>query len=386
LSLVIHENVDLTQLNTFGIAAMARYFSHITSTNALLELFKNKLLSLDKLAPDNEEKSMNLNLNENPDLFQSDGKDFIKSRTFYKSNFLCLGEGSNILFVQSYPGIVLKNEIKGIEILKETDDGIQLKVGAGENWNDFVLYCVNRGWGGLENLTLIPGTVGAAPIQNIGAYGVEVKDFIDTVEFYDVTSDQMRHFKKEDCQFAYRDSIFKKQGKGKWIITSVYFTLAKKPIIKTSYGAIQSELQNRQCLNPTIKDISEIVMTIRRSKLPDPKQLGNAGSFFKNPIVSKEQYTNLKTLHSQLVAFPETTGDFKLAAGWLIESCGLKGFKQDRVGVHSQQALVLVNYGGATGQEIFALSEMVKAKVFEKFQIHLETEVQIINNTNLPKL
>lgn len=345
MALLIHENFNLMSFNSFGVGGTARYFTSISSIPDLMELMQKKR----KTDP-----------------------------AFSKINMLCLGEGSNILLIDSFSGLILKNEIKGIEVLKETDQSVHLKVGAGENWHGLVLHCVNQGWGGIENLSLIPGTVGAAPIQNIGAYGVEVKEVIDEVEFYDMTSDQIRIFKKEECQFSYRDSLFKQQGKGKWIITHVYFTLSKNPIIKAEYGALQAELQKRKITNPRIKDISSIVMDIRRSKLPDPKQLGNAGSFFKNPIVPAEVYTRLKTLYPQLVSYPESPERFKLAAGWLIEQCGLKGLRQGACGIHAQQALVLVNYGGATGKEILALSELVKTKVLEKFQVLLETEVQII--------
>lgn len=342
MSLEILENYDITPFNTFGVKVHARYFARISMVQQLVEL------------------------------------DAIKNKNQWKPTFLCLGEGSNVLFTQNYPDFVLKIEMGGVEIIKETDQSVQLKVGAGENWHQFVLNGVNRGWGGIENLSLIPGTVGAAPIQNIGAYGVEVKDVIDGVEFYDLKAKQIKLFMKDQCEFSYRDSIFKKQGRGQWIITAVYFNLSKKPQVNTSYGVIQAELQKRSILQPTIKDLSDVVIDIRRSKLPDPKSIGNAGSFFKNPIISKEHFARLKALYPEIAAYPESTGQIKVAAGWLIDQCGLKGWRQGACGIHAQQALVLVNYGGATGSEILHLAEFVQSKVLEKFQVSLETEVQVI--------
>lgn len=342
MTLEILENYDITPLNTFGVKAQARYFTQISSVQQLVEL------------------------------------EALKNKKQGPSSFLCLGEGSNVLFTQNYPDLVLKIEIGGVEVIKETDQSVQLKVGAGENWHQFVLNCIHRGWGGIENLSLIPGTVGAAPIQNIGAYGVEVKDVIDGVEFYDVKKKQIKLFMKDQCEFSYRDSIFKKQGRGQWIITAVYFCLSKKPQVNTSYGVIQTELQKKNISQPTIKDLSDVVIEIRRSKLPDPKLIGNAGSFFKNPIITKEQFSRLKKLFPEIAAYPESIRQVKVAAGWLIDQCGLKGWRQETCGIHAQQALVLVNYGGATGSEILRLAEFVQSKVLEKFQVSLETEVQII--------
>lgn len=340
MALEILENYDITKLTTFGVKAEARYFARISSVQDLVALEAIKNLR--------------------------------------QQSVLCLGEGSNVLFTQAYSGLILKIEISGIEELKETEQSIQLKVGAGENWHQFVLKCVNRGWGGVENLSLIPGTVGAAPIQNIGAYGVEVKDVIEAVEFYDMKTKQIKLFMKDQCEFAYRDSIFKKQGRNQWIITAVYFNLSKKPQIKTSYGVIQNELQKKNILQPTIKDLSDLVINIRRSKLPDPKLIGNAGSFFKNPIIKEEQFFHLKSSYPEIVAYPEALGFVKLAAGWLVDQCDLKGYRQGACGVHAHQALVLVNHGGATGKEILHLAEFVQSKVLEKFQVSLETEVQIL--------
>lgn len=340
MALEILENYDISKLNTFGVKAAARYFARISSIQDLVDLEAIKNLR--------------------------------------QQSFLCLGEGSNILFTQNYPGLALKIEIKGVEELKETEHSVQLKVVAGENWHQFVLNCVNRGWGGVENLSLIPGTVGAAPIQNIGAYGVEVKDVIEAVEFYDVKTKQIKLFMNDQCEFSYRDSIFKKQGRGQWIITAVYFNLSKNPQIKMSYGAIQAELQKRNISQPTIKDLSDLVIAIRRSKLPDPKVIGNAGSFFKNPIIKEEQFFRLKSSYPDIVAYPEALGFVKLAAGWLVDQCGLKGYRHGACGVHAHQALVLVNHGGATGKELLHLAEFVQSKVLEKFQVSLETEVQIL--------
>ncbi len=356
MSLVIQENVNLSSMNTFGVEAQARYFIRFSSKEELIEVFQKSVFDV----PVKKENKVTRNAST-------------------KLPFLCLGEGSNILFVQPFSGVVLKNEIRGLEILKQTAESVSLKVGAGENWHKFVLHCVQQNWGGVENLSLIPGTVGAAPIQNIGAYGVEVQDVIEAVEIYDIEQKKFLILSKEECQFSYRDSIFKREGRGRWIITSVNFTLSKKPILRTHYGAIEIELKNQGISHPTIKDISDTVIKIRRSKLPDPKELGNAGSFFKNPVVTADFYSSLKQAHPQIIAYPEASGQYKIAAAWCIEQCGFKGWRQGACGVHSQQALVLVNYGTATGNEILALSERIRTKVFETFQIQLETEVQVIS-------
>jgi UDP-N-acetylmuramate dehydrogenase len=291
---------------------------------------------------------------------------------------LILGGGSNILLTHKVIERVLKIDITGIEEVKEETSHIFVKAGAGENWSDFVQYTLSRNWGGLENLSLIPGNVGAAPIQNIGAYGVELKDVFFELEAYDRIDKKVYAFGVNDCRFGYRDSIFKSERKGRYIILNVTFRLSKVPLLKTSYGAIREELRKMNVKSPTIQDISKAVITIRRSKLPDPKDIGNAGSFFKNPIVDQAQFLTLSKKYPDLPAYPHEDLSVKLAAGWLIEQCGWKGYRTGDAGVHANQALVLVNYGNATGNEILALSERITESVFKKFGVHLEREVNIL--------
>ena len=284
-----------------------------------------------------------------------------------------------MLFTQNIAGVVLKNEIKGIQILSENTDTVLVKCGAGEVWHEFVVYCVNKGWAGLENLSLIPGTVGASPIQNIGAYGAEVKDTIESVECIDIETHSKKRFTAAECAFGYRDSVFKKLYKGKYIITYVTFRLKKQAHVNTSYGAIQQVLDEKGIIAPTIRDVSNAVIDIRKSKLPNPAQLGNAGSFFKNPEIPGKQFEELRKKFPDIVSFPGfKEGMIKVPAGWLIEHSGWKGKMIGNVGVHRLQALVLVNYGGATGQEIVDLSLEVRKSVKELFGIDLEPEVNII--------
>ena len=311
-------------------------------------------------------------VNSHQDLF-----DLILKRDLAKEKFLMLGGGSNILFTKDFDGLLIKNEITGIEIMKEDAQQVLVRVGAGMIWHEFVLYCIERGWGGLENLSLIPGTVGASPIQNIGAYGVEVKDLIVEVEGIDLVQKNTRKIKSQDCAFEYRDSIFKTDLKNKFLITAVVFKLTKQHRLHIEYGAIKDELSKMMVDHPTIKDVSNAVINIRQSKLPDPNIIGNAGSFFKNPVVSAKKLHDIKSIHPSIISFPNGS-DFKLAAGWLIEQAGWKGYREGNVGCHEKQALVLVNHGNASGTEILQLAQKIQQSVYSKFGVELEIEVNII--------
>jgi UDP-N-acetylmuramate dehydrogenase len=304
--------------------------------------------------------------------------DLSKLQLKKEKNLFVLGGGSNVLLTKDFSGLVVKNEITGITIEQEDADTVTVKVGAGENWHEFVTYCIQNNWGGIENLSLIPGNVGASPMQNIGAYGVEIKDVFVSLEAYEIATGKLVVFDKEACQFGYRESVFKRALKGKYIITSVTFQLHKKPVIKTSYGAIQSELEKMGVTTPTIKDVSDAVIAIRRSKLPDPKELGNAGSFFKNPVVAREVLAQIQEQYTEVPHYPIDNNHVKIPAGWLIEKAGWKGKRFDNYGVHQYQALVLVNYGGAKGEEILNLSEKIIQDILQKFQIQLEREVNIL--------
>lgn len=299
-------------------------------------------------------------------------------KKFSNEQQLILGGGSNVLFTKDFDGVVLINKIVGIEAAAEVEDSVNLKVGAGEVWHDFVLHCVDNGLGGVENLSLIPGSVGASPMQNIGAYGVEIKDVFVELEALNKSTLEIETFDRESCEFGYRESVFKRALKDKYIITSVTYKLSKRPTINSSYGAINGELTERGIDNPTIKDISDVVIAIRQSKLPDPKEIGNAGSFFKNPVVRKETLKSIQKNYSDVPNYPVDEQHVKLAAGWLIEKAGWKGKTYDNYGVHKKQALVLVNYGGARGKEIFDLSENIIADIHSKFGITLEREVNMI--------
>jgi UDP-N-acetylmuramate dehydrogenase len=290
---------------------------------------------------------------------------------------LILGGGSNLLLTRDVAGLVLKIEIGGMDEVKEDESHVYVRVGAGENWHGFVQYAIQRNWGGLENLSLIPGNVGAAPIQNIGAYGVELKDIFYELEAYDRKEKKIYGFRLNDCQFGYRDSIFKSGQKGRYIILSVTFILNKHPILNTHYGAIREELKKMHVAAPTIKDVSDAVIQIRQSKLPDPAVIGNAGSFFKNPVVDQQLFLLLTKKYPDMPAYPHEDQFVKLAAGWLIEQCGWKGYRKGDAGVHKDQALVLVNYGSATGMEILNLSEKIQASVLKKFGVTLEREVNV---------
>lgn len=334
----IQENISLRSLNTFQIDAKARFFSSFSDVHEL-----SKLLNKGQ-----------------------------------KESILILGGGSNILLKEDYPGWVLKNEIKGISELREDQEYVYVKVGAGENWHQFVLHCLQRNWAGVENLSLIPGNVGAAPIQNIGAYGVELKEVFFDLEAYDLEDQKVHRFTLNDCEFGYRNSIFKSRYKGRFVILFVTLKLRKHPVFNTSYGAIKEELEKAGVQDLTIQAISNAVIRIRSSKLPDPLKIPNAGSFFKNPVISPEKYQSLLNDYPHIAAYKNPDGTVKLAAGWLIETCGWKGFRRGNAGCHEHQALVLVNHGNASGKEIFELSEEIFESVRSRFDIELEREVNLI--------
>jgi UDP-N-acetylmuramate dehydrogenase len=289
-----------------------------------------------------------------------------------------LGGGSNILFTKDVEALVLRNELKGITVVSETDETIDLKAGAGEEWHAFVLHCIERGLGGVENLSLIPGSVGASPMQNIGAYGAEIKDCFVSLEAFHIEKEELHTFSASECEFGYRESVFKRKHKGEYIIVSVTYRLQKHPRFNTTYGAIQAQLDEKGVKKLSVSAISDAVIAIRSSKLPNPKELGNAGSFFKNPVVSKADFERIAALYPEMPHYPQADGSEKLAAGWLIEQAGWKGKRVGNCGVHVKQALVLVNYGGATGKEIYELSQSVLDAVEQKFGVLLEREVNIM--------
>ena len=334
----IQENVSLKQYNTFGIAVAAEYFAYFAEVSELKDLLKNN--------------------NQQP--------------------ILILGGGSNILFTKNFNGLVLKNNLKGITLVNEDAEFYYVKAAAGEVWHDLVEFCITNNYAGIENLSLIPGNVGASPMQNIGAYGVEIKDIFDSLEAFHIKDNTIVNFSIADCQFGYRESIFKHQYKGQFVILSVTFKLRKQPIFNTNYGAINTELEKMGVPKLSIKAISQAIIAIRTSKLPDPKLIGNAGSFFKNPQISKFRLHVLKEQYEAIPAYPVDEMYYKIAAGWLIEQCGWKGYRKSDAGCNALQALVLVNYGSATGQEIFDLSTEIILSVEAKFGIALEREVNIM--------
>ncbi|MDH4058199.1 MAG: UDP-N-acetylmuramate dehydrogenase [Cyclobacteriaceae bacterium] len=337
----IQEQVDLLPYNTFKISARSKYFVAIKS----IQEFQNLL----------------------------------RSSVYKSEKHFILGSGSNILLTGDFDGLVIKVEIKGVQIEKEDNESVTIKVGSGEVWHDLVKQCVENGWGGIENLSLIPGTVGAAPMQNIGAYGVEIKEVVKTVEGIDLETGEVRTFSNSECKFGYRESIFKNELREKIFISSVTLTLSKKNHqLRTEYGAIKTMLDEMSILQPTIKSISEAVIKIRQQKLPDPVVLGNSGSFFKNPSITSSHHENLINNYGQIPGYPIENQHVKVPAGWLIEQCGWKGKKIKDAGVHKHQALVLVNYGSASGKEILDLSEKIQADVYGKFKIRLTPEVNII--------
>lgn len=333
-------NVSLKPFNTFGIETYAKCFTEINTREEFTQL--------------------------------------LSSIEYQTQPTFILGGGSNILLTKNIDALVIKNNLKGISVINENDSYVFVKANAGEVWHEFVMWCIDKNYAGVENLSLIPGCVGASPMQNIGAYGIEIKDVFYELEAIHLKTGELKIFSKSDCEFGYRESVFKHQFKNQFMITSVTFKLSKTPNFHIEYGAIKQELDSMNVSEINIKAISQAVINIRSSKLPNPNELGNAGSFFKNPEVSAEVYTKLKLEFPNIVAYLLENGNYKLAAGWLIEQCGLKGYQVGDAGVHKLQALVLVNYGKASGQEIFDLSTHVLQTVKHKFGVVLEREVNII--------
>lgn len=305
-------------------------------------------------------------------------REAIADERWINSNRLVLGGGSNVLLTQDFDGVVLLNRFMGISHAVLNDDEVLVSAASGEVWHSFVLHCIAHGWSGVENLSLIPGCVGASPIQNIGAYGVEIKDVFHSLDAVHTTTGELRSFGKEECAFGYRESIFKQKEKGNWIITNVVFKLFLKPNLKTGYGDIQKELESMHVADLTIKEVSRAICNIRASKLPNPAVLGNAGSFFKNPVVLKSHYAQLQIQYPSIPSYPIDEDNVKVPAGWLIEQRGWKGKRFGACGVNEKQALVLVNYGGAEGREVFDLSQQIINDIQENFGIVLEREVNIL--------
>lgn len=345
------ENISLGACTSFGIHSIARYFSAFSTVDDLQEL----LMSVEQL-----------------------------SSADSRLKTLILGGGSNLLLCGDFNGFVLKNEIAGINEVHEDNEFVYVKAGAGENWHRFVQYCISRDWAGAENLSLIPGNVGASPMQNIGAYGVELEDIFWGLEAWHIKEQKLVTFTKTDCAFGYRESVFKRKFRDQFVILNVTFQLRKKPRFNTQYGAIEQELALMGVKELSIKAIADAVIRIRSSKLPDPAVTGNAGSFFKNPSIQAEQFAALKKSYPNIVGYPNSDGTIKLAAGWLIENTGpdsttsWKGFRRGDAGCHSRQALVLVNYGNASGQEVFHLSEEILQSVKSTFGVELEREVNVV--------
>ena len=337
--MTIQNNFSLKKHNTFGIEARAKQFVAVHSIENLNTILKEH---------------------------QSEPK-FI------------LGGGSNMLLTQDIQSLVIHINLKGKKVLKEDDYFVWVESQAGENWHEFVLWTIDQNFGGLENMSLIPGNVGTTPVQNIGAYGTEIKDTFVSCDAMTIATQEMKTFTKEDCHFGYRDSIFKHEAKDEFIITSVVFKLTKRNHkINTSYGDITKELEKQNVTTPTLKDVSNAVIAIRQSKLPNPKELGNSGSFFKNPIIPKEQYEKIHALHPEMPHYVVSETEVKVPAGWLIEKTGFKGKRFGDAGIHKNQALVLVNYGNATGQEILAVSRDIQSTVLKEFGIAIEAEVNVI--------
>ena len=334
---MFQKNISLRSLNTFGIAATAKQFSEVTSLEALKEI-----------------------VSAHKDLF-------------------ILSGGSNILLTKDIDKPVLYINTKGIEVIDENSKSVLVKVQAGENWHEFVCWCLKNNFGGLENLSLIPGNVGTSPMQNIGAYGVEIKDCFVSLEALEISSGKIRSFSSEDCAFGYRESVFKNTLKGQFIILNVTFKLTTKDHkIKDDYGAIKEQLKIAKVVDPGIHDISNAVIAIRRSKLPDPKEIGNSGSFFKNPVISNEHFLKLKVQYPKIPHYVLPEEQVKVPAGWLVEQCGFKGKRYGDVGVHEKQALVLVNYANARGKDVLTLAKTIQNSVLKEFEIDLEMEVNII--------
>ncbi len=336
----LQENFSLKSFNTFGIDAWCAQFCEIKDLDTLHEV--------------------------------------IQSPELKETPMLILGGGSNILFTKNFDGLVIKNSLLGIQKLREDDEHVWVKAGAGEVWHELVLFCIENNLAGIENLSLIPGLVGAAPMQNIGAYGVELESVFESLEAINIHTGEESFFRKNFCEFGYRESVFKEKLKNKFIITSVTLRLNKKPVFNTSYGAIRETLEKMDVIELSIKAISDAVIAIRSSKLPDPKMIGNAGSFFKNPEVPESIYQEVKKNFPNVPDYPTAKGMFKIPAGWLIEQCGWKGKRIGNTGSHKDQALVLVNYGNATGAEIIDLAMKIKSSVKEKFGIDILPEVNVI--------
>jgi UDP-N-acetylmuramate dehydrogenase len=337
----LQHNFSLINHNTFGLNAFAKYYLSVETADDILEFFN-------------------------------------EAETVKNEKRLIIGSGSNLLFINDFDGLVIHPEMDGIQVINEDEDSVEVEAGAGVEWDRFVSYCATNSWGGIENLSLIPGTVGAAPVQNIGAYGIEVQSAIHFVKGIDLQNLEYKVFNQQECSFGYRTSLFKEQLKENFIVTSVVFKLHKQPVFTLQYGALEAEVDRIGQRN--LQNIRQAVIAIRKSKLPDPLIVGNAGSFFKNPIISKNAASKLKSESPEIPIFPFGPGKVKVAAGWLIEKAGWKGKSIGNCAVHDQQALVLVNKGGATGQEIFELSEMIVEDVFEKFDIQLEREVQVVGS------
>lgn len=300
-------------------------------------------------------------------------------RKSYASELFILGGGSNMLLTADVNKMVLHIALKGKKIISETENEVIIEAAAGENWHEFVIWTLSQDFGGLENLSLIPGNVGTAPIQNIGAYGVELKDTFVSCMALNVQTLEEKEFMLEECEFSYRNSVFKNQLKGQYIITSVKFRLTKKDHkLNVDYGSIRSELDQKGISNPKIQDVSDAVIAIRQSKLPDPKKIGNSGSFFKNPVITKEEFEELQQDFPEIPSYEVSENEIKVPAGWLIDQAGFKGYRSGDAGVHKNQALVLVNYGEATGSEILDLSKTIQKAIKDKFKIDLEAEVNII--------
>lgn len=337
--MMIQENVSLKPYNTFGIDVNARRFVSVTSVDELKNVIE-------------------------------------QSR--HEPLFI-MGGGSNMLLTRDVDALVIQINLRGMEVLKQTDDSVWVEVQAGESWHEFVLYAISNDWGGIENMSLIPGNVGTAPIQNIGAYGREIKDTFVSCKALHLKTLEIHEFTNEACKFGYRESIFKQSVKGEYIIVSVVFKLTRRNhVINTAYGDIQAELAAQGVTKPTIADVSRAVIAIRQSKLPDPKVLGNSGSFFKNPVIPASQFDELKLRFPDIKSFPVSETEVKVPAGWLIEKAGLKGKRWGNAGVHEKQALVIVNYGGASGAEILEVSKKVQREVFEQFGVAIEAEVNVI--------
>ncbi|MEQ8325234.1 MAG: UDP-N-acetylmuramate dehydrogenase [Vicingaceae bacterium] len=336
----IERNISLKQYNTFGVQVRADYFAAI-----------NKI---------------------------ADFQELLLHKSYEQRNKMILGGGSNVLFTKDFDGLVIKNNLKGIDVIEENENHVWIKCGAGEVWHDLVLACIDKNYAGLENLSLIPGMVGASPMQNIGAYGVEVKDFVARVACFDMASGEAEIYQGSECEFGYRTSIFKTKYKNRKFIEYVVFKLNKKATFNTSYGAIEQELERLNIQELSLKAISQAVINIRSRKLPDPKLIGNAGSFFKNPVIDEDKANKLLNKFPNIPLYPAPQGLKKVAAGWLIEKAGWKGKRVNDHGVHQAQALVLVNYGGATGSSILQLAEDIQQSIRELFDIELEKEVNVI--------